>query len=210
MSDSDIAEEFINSGSGISFKGKRISSLLEFGRIVHAELAALMDAARRGVPVGGHSLYCTTFPCHMCARHIISSGLKKVFYIEPYPKSLAKELYDREICVDNDNSSLPDAVRFVPFVGIAPKRYMSWFEFGKRKDERGFAVPAQTNLTKRKVVVSDVDRSLEEFVLVDEFLVKMGAGQWNRQRKSAARSGLPRRSRQPSKKVRRSRPKNAR
>jgi deoxycytidylate deaminase len=31
-----------------------------------------------------------SFPCHMCARHIIATGLREVVYIEPYPKSVAK------------------------------------------------------------------------------------------------------------------------
>ena len=73
--------------------GTRVTSIIEFGRIVHAEMSAITDAARRGLSVRGATLYCTTFPCHMCARHIISSGIKRVVYIEPYPKSMAKELY---------------------------------------------------------------------------------------------------------------------
>lgn len=57
---------------------------------MHAEMFAITDAARRGLSVRDATLYCTTFPCHMCARHIIASGIRKVVYIEPYPKSMAK------------------------------------------------------------------------------------------------------------------------
>lgn len=59
----------------------QLMDLLEFGRSVHAELTAITDAANRGVSVAGSFLYTTTFPCHICARHIVSSGIKKVIYI---------------------------------------------------------------------------------------------------------------------------------
>ena len=39
----------------------------EFSRPVHAEMAALIDGARRGVALTGHTMYVTTFPCHNCA-----------------------------------------------------------------------------------------------------------------------------------------------
>src|SRR5207249_3312142 len=45
----------------------RIRDLMEFMRPVHAEMAALIDAAKRGVSVKGCTLYSTTFPCHECA-----------------------------------------------------------------------------------------------------------------------------------------------
>ena len=81
-------------------KGTQVMNLLEFGRSVHAEMAALMDASRRGVSVKGATLYCTTFPCHLCARHIIAAGIDRVVYIEPYPKSRAKEQHSDSISVD--------------------------------------------------------------------------------------------------------------
>ena len=42
-------------------------------------------------------MYVTTFPCHNCAKHIIAAGLERVVYLEPYPKSRAKTLYDEDI-----------------------------------------------------------------------------------------------------------------
>jgi deoxycytidylate deaminase len=66
----------------------RVRNLIEFGRVVHAEMHAISQAAAAGHSVKGGSLYVTTFPCHGCARHIISSGISEVIYIEPYPKSL--------------------------------------------------------------------------------------------------------------------------
>jgi len=118
----------------------QILDLLEYGRSVHAEMAALMDAARRGVPVRDATMYCTTFPCHMCTRHIIAAGIDRIVYIEPYPKSRARELYGDSICVDQ-SAPVKGKVNFDPFVGVAPRQYLRLFEFGvTRKDERGKAI----------------------------------------------------------------------
>lgn len=116
----------------------KFAGLIEFVRAVHAEMAALMDAARRGASVRGCTLYTTTFPCHDCAKHIIAAGIRRVVYIEPYPKSRAEELYREAIAVDDPEAS-SSKVRFGPFVGVAPRKYMDLFqqEDGVRKGPDG-------------------------------------------------------------------------
>ncbi len=106
----------------------RIMSVIEFGRCVHAEMAALMDAARRGVAVGDSILFSTTFPCHECARHIVAAGIRRVYFIEPYPKSLVNELYPDSIRIEGEEAG--DFVGFLPFVGVAPRRYQDVFKLG--------------------------------------------------------------------------------
>src|SRR5712671_1457604 len=106
-------------------------NVLEFGRVVHAEMSAITDAARRGLSVERATLYCTTFPCHICARHIISSGIKRVVYIEPYPKSMAQRLYPEAIC--SEGQPVNDGqVKFEPFLGVSPGRYTDLFAMGSR------------------------------------------------------------------------------
>lgn len=117
-------------------KGTRLVNLTEFGRIVHAEMAALTDAARRGAAVKDCTMYTTTFPCHNCARHIVAAGIKEVVYIEPYPKTLAGEFHPDSIAVDSAGPT-SDHVRFRPFVGVAPRLYMKLFEMAERKDNTG-------------------------------------------------------------------------
>lgn len=117
-------------------RGTRVGSLVEFGRAVHAELAAIVDAARRGVSVEGGTLYTTTFPCHTCARHIVAAGIKQVVYVEPYAKSLATELH-RDAIVLDASSSDDRKVVFRPFAGVAPSRYFDVFTMLKRKDKLG-------------------------------------------------------------------------
>jgi len=120
-----------------TLKGTRVFNLLEFGRSVHAEMAAITSAARLGVPIRSATLFTTTFPCHMCARHIVSSGIARVVYVEPYPKSRALHLHGDSIQVDAQKPALGQ-VTFEPFVGVAPRQYQDLFDAQDlRKDERG-------------------------------------------------------------------------
>ena len=111
---------------------------IEFSRAVHAEVAAILNAGLHGISVKGCALFTTTFPCHDCARHIVASGIKRVTYIEPYPKSLAVEFHEDSIAVDQTEEA-QDKVNFKPFVGIAPRRYIDFFDMGrvKRKKDDG-------------------------------------------------------------------------
>lgn len=127
------------SGEKPNLANTRIANVIEYGRIVHAEMSAITDAARRGVPLSGAKLISTTFPCHMCTRHIIAAGIGEVVYIEPYPKSLAVELYGRAIRVDDEITEMDDRrVHFRPFIGVSPSKYLDLFKFRKRKDDQGF------------------------------------------------------------------------
>ena len=113
-------------------------NLIEYGREVHAEMSALMSAIRMGVSVTGCTMYCTTFPCHICAKHIIASGISRLVYIEPYPKSLTEELYSDSIAVDEVITE--NQIQFEPFIGVSPRRYMGLFRMLKRKDEQGNSI----------------------------------------------------------------------
>jgi cytidine deaminase len=114
----------------------RLGNLIEFGRAVHAEMDALLDAARRGASVQDGTLFTTTFPCHNCTRHIVAAGIRRVVYVAPYAKSLAKALHEDAIEVAS-RQPRQDAVQFEPFVGVAPRRYLDLFEAGKRKEDDG-------------------------------------------------------------------------
>lgn len=141
-----MIDDVMRKGSSGIFEGARVTNVIEFGRIVHAEMAAITQAARYGASVRGAYLYCTTFPCHMCARHVIAAGISKVVYIEPYPKSLAKDLYADSISIDPNVSPeeiktcLAKIVYFVPFEGAAPRRFSDFFSRSKRKDKLGNAI----------------------------------------------------------------------
>jgi len=130
--------------------GTRVKSLIEFTRCLHAEQAAIVNAARTGVAISGATLYTTTFPCHECTKFIVGGGIVEVQYIEPYPKSLAGALY-REL-IDplpplqrgNAAESPPDKVPFRGFLGFGPYRYDEVFAAGQRRNGSHLAqhVPA--------------------------------------------------------------------
>lgn len=114
-----------------------IKDLLEYSRAVHAEMDAITSAARIGhFPLKGTILFSTTFPCHHCARHIVASGIKKVYYIEPYEKSLALKLHSDAIELDSiDGKNDSKKVIFSHFEGVAPKQYLNLFSCNNRKEE---------------------------------------------------------------------------
>lgn len=120
-----------------SLEDSSFMDALEYGRIVHAEMSAISDAARLRGALSGATMFTTTFPCHMCAKHIVSSGIKSVVYLEPYPKSLALRLHADSIRIDGQERGEYDqfpAVEFSHFYGVTPRRYREFFQRSKRKD----------------------------------------------------------------------------
>lgn len=124
------------SRKGSPLKEAQVMDLLEYGRIIHAEMSAITDAARLGRSIKGAVLYCTTFPCHMCAKHIVSAGISRVLYVEPYPKSYAEQLHSDSISVDMTNPQ-SGKVHFSPFIGISPVRFKDLFSRSRRKNTSG-------------------------------------------------------------------------
>ena len=124
-------------------KGSHLVNSIEYFRAVHAEMAAIVDAARSGVAIRDGVLFTTTFPCHDCAKHIVPAGIQRVVFVEPYPKSLAPDLYLDSIAVDQRKPKNVHGaedvgyVVFESFVGVAPRQYMELFVMGERKTQTG-------------------------------------------------------------------------
>lgn len=53
---------------------------------IHAEMNAIMFAAKNGVSTDSTTLYCTLAPCLNCCKHLVQAGVKEVVY---------KAIYDR-------------------------------------------------------------------------------------------------------------------
>ena len=51
---------------------------------VHAEMNAICDAARRGVPLHGAWAYITHYPCINCAKALIACGIRTIKYFSDY------------------------------------------------------------------------------------------------------------------------------
>lgn len=74
-------------------------------RTVHAEMNAILQAAKFGISVNGADLYCTMFPCYSCAQAIINVGIVKVNAIHDYQDSgRSKDIFtkgDVEYCIQD-------------------------------------------------------------------------------------------------------------
>lgn len=106
-----------------------IKDAIEYSRAIHAEMSALMTAARNGALTVGTSLYVTTYPCHNCARHLVAAGVSEVYFIEPYVKSLASELHSDAIAGEKPapvGSKLTHML-VAPFTGVGPRMYEDFF-----------------------------------------------------------------------------------
>ncbi len=132
----------------------RIRDLTEYGRMVHAEMEALLSCARNNVNTRGGQLFSTTFPCHNCAKHIVAAGIERVVFIEPYQKSKAAEFHSDSISVGFSPS--PNTVHFEPFVGIGPRRFFDLFSLRlsagyelKRKSSDGLIVDWSLSKTSK-------------------------------------------------------------
>jgi deoxycytidylate deaminase len=126
-------------------KESKLKDITEYGRVAHAEMEALLACSRHGIPTVDTDLYCTTFPCHNCAKHIIAAGVKRVVYVEPYPKSKALEHHKDSITFDKKKTDRK--VLFEPFVGVGPRVFFNLFSTSlgsgskiKRKNDDGYKI----------------------------------------------------------------------
>jgi deoxycytidylate deaminase len=138
----------------LKIRNSKIKSLVEFSRAIHAEMHAIITASQTaGDRVREGSLYITTYPCHNCARHIIMAGIKKVYYIEPYRKSLTIKLHSDAI---TETEGQTDKVVILMYDGVAPSRYMDLFkmESNSRKESKGEIKSYDLKTVKPKATLS--------------------------------------------------------
>ncbi|MEQ8627990.1 deaminase [Ekhidna sp.] len=133
-------------------KTSRIKELIEFSRAVHAEMHAIIQASQKaGHRVLEGKLFCTTYPCHNCARHIVVSGIKEVYYIEPYRKSLAIRLHSDSITEDESNK---DRVRILMYDGVSPDSYNLFFKMesnSRKLNGKKLSIPKKESTPKRMI-----------------------------------------------------------
>ncbi len=148
------------------FKGTDFLDISEFGRATHAEMSAILNCSRNGVIPKGKILYCTTFPCHNCAKHIVDAGIKKVFFVEPYPKSKAQVLHNDAISFEEHKEG---KVIFDHFIGVAARKYLDLFslklgmgESPPRKDKKTGKINKFDRKTSNIKVHGHVHKYLED------------------------------------------------
>lgn len=145
----------------------KLRGLIEFSRSIHAEMHAILSAARsNGSKISGGKLFVTTYPCHACARHIIAAGIHEVLYIEPYRKSLAMKLHDDAISESETAGS--GFVRVLPYDGVAPSKYLALFRMkpdSRKKDGKMIKIVAKDANPR-------LEKSLEALPALEGIVVK--------------------------------------
>ncbi|MFT4804993.1 MAG: deoxycytidylate deaminase [Psychroserpens sp.] len=155
-------------------KNSRINDLTEFGRVVHAEMQAILSCAKEGISCSSATLFCTTFPCHNCAKHLIASGINRVVYVEPYPKSKALEFHSESICTDTKDQT-KNSVLFEPFIGVGARRFLDFFSMSsgagsklKRKNKDGTTLDWDKDKAKLRVTLLP-----ESYLEVEKSAIKL-------------------------------------
>jgi deoxycytidylate deaminase len=157
-------------------KSSRIKDLIEFSRAVHAEMHAIIIGSQlAGNKMVGGKLFCTTYPCHNCARHLVVAGIKEIYYIEPYIKSLSIPLHHDTLTEDEHETG---KVKILVYDGVAPKRYLEFFLMKhRRKDDTGtmtsefrefFGPKSQISLQALPTLEQQAIHSLKEKGLFDD------------------------------------------
>ena len=147
-------------------KDKKLRGLIEFSRSIHAEMHALLTALKScGSRVHGGMIFVTTYPCHSCARHIVASGVKEVYYIEPYKKSLATKLHDDAV---TESEAETGKVRILPYDGVAPSKYLALFRMAPDSRKRNGKVIR----ISPKNGIPRLEKSLEALPSLEALVVK--------------------------------------
>lgn len=157
----------------------KLKDITEYGRIVHAEMDALLACARGSISTKDAHIFCTTFPCHNCAKHLIAAGIGRVVYVEPYPKSKALDFHVDSITLQHEKNKLS----FEPFVGVGPRSFFNLFSVNlgagyqiKRKNDDGTPVEwsAKTARLRMQMLPSSyIDREIASAAHVTKSLEKL-------------------------------------
>lgn len=134
-------------------RSSKVKDLIEFSRSVHAEMHAIITGSQlSGEEMINGKLYCTTYPCHNCARHIIAAGIKEVYFIEPYVKSLCLSLH-KDAITEDERDNLK--VRILMYDGVAPRRFYEFFTMKRdRKNKNGDLKIEKKEYIRPKTILS--------------------------------------------------------
>lgn len=82
---------------GFIVENESLISLTHEGRVehnkfstayeIHAEMNAIIFAAKHGLAINGATMYCTLSPCQECTKNIAQSGIVEVVYDNVYDKN---------------------------------------------------------------------------------------------------------------------------
>jgi dCMP deaminase len=69
-------------------------------RTIHAEQNAIVQAAKRGVPLDGATVYCKMTPCRVCALMLINCGVVRIVCEKKYHAGVLSEKLFKEAGIE--------------------------------------------------------------------------------------------------------------
>ena len=66
---------------------------------IHAEQNAICDCAKRGVSCEGATAYVTHYPCIICCRLLLASGIKEIKYLNDYKNDELVKVFSDQLNV---------------------------------------------------------------------------------------------------------------
>ena len=88
------------------WKGEYTSEHHEWSKTyeIHAEMNAIIWAARKGISIEGGTIYVTLEPCSECSKNLIASGIKRIVYKKSYEHTnsmvVSKFLSDNDVQIE--------------------------------------------------------------------------------------------------------------
>jgi dCMP deaminase len=77
---------------------------------IHAEMNAIIWAARKGISIEGASIYVTLEPCSECSKTLIASGIVRIVYAKSYEHTnsdiVSKFLKDNNVVIEQIENSI--------------------------------------------------------------------------------------------------------
>ena len=66
--------------------------------IIHSEINAIADCAKRGASLNNSKIYITHYPCINCFRSIAACGIKEIIYLNDYKN----DIYVQQLADDSE------------------------------------------------------------------------------------------------------------
>lgn len=74
---------------------------------IHAEMNAIIWAARKGISIENATIYVTLEPCSECSKNLIASGIKRIIYEKAYEHTnsdvVSKFIKDNGVIIEQIN-----------------------------------------------------------------------------------------------------------
>ncbi len=71
---------------------------------IHAEMNAIIWAARKGISIEDATIYVTLEPCSECSKNLIASGIKRIVYAKAYEhthsETISKFIKDNGVSIE--------------------------------------------------------------------------------------------------------------